>query len=165
MAYYNLVPQRMECYAKALAFLSKYTETRLRNCDVLSMGLGMGASLETRHVNTNRTASTGRFMAGQEICGKEYITQLGLLQETFYNIGRTFHEVELYSLATRNYHEALNVADSQRDIFVAPPLQLHDERMTFTHVTKEAAHNLVIIYKMSDNTDLALQVMHKYLCI
>jgi len=165
IAYYNLVPQRMECYAKALAFLSKYTETRLRNCDVHSKRPGAGVSLETPRVNTNAGAMDGDFITGQEECGKECITQLGLLQETFYNIGRTFHEVELYSLATRNYHEALRIADSRRDIFFTSSLQSHGERKTFTHVTKEAAHNLVIIYKMSNSTDYALQIMQKYLCI
>jgi len=163
MAYYNLVSQRLECYAKALAFLSKYKKTRLHNCDVVSKRRGVEASSAAPHVSTT-SAITGTYIDGQEKGGEEYITQMGLLQETFYNLGRTFQEVELFSLAARNYHEALNIADSQRDIFFNSPLQSRGgARKSFTHVTKEAAHNLVIIYKMSNSTDFALQIMHKYL--
>ena len=77
----------------------------------------------------------------------------------YYNIvlGRAFHEVKLNHLAVVQYKHALEIADkiSSRQSPSLPPCSLN--------VTREAAHNLVLIYKQSGAKNLALELMLKYL--
>ena len=67
-----------------------------------------------------------------------------------------FQASNLQHLAVNQYVDALALAEANPLIFGME---------TCLHVTKESAHNLVLIYKGSGATDLALEVMMKYLLI
>jgi len=77
-------------------------------------------------------------------------------------LGRAFHDVKLNHLAVIQYQNALEIAD-----------QIRSRQSSLTssspapcgclNVTREAAHNLVLIYKQSGATDMALELMLKYL--
>ena len=74
-------------------------------------------------------------------------------------LGRAFHDIKLNHLAVIQYQNALAVADqmSSRQSPSSPSTR------SSLNVTREAAHNLVLIYKQSGAVDLALELMLKYL--
>ena len=93
--------------------------------------------------------------ANTEEGGKEYCTRVALEQEIFYNFGRGFQEVNLFSLAYDCYVQSLAIAD-------AHPILLNNGSI---NVTRETAHNMTLILKKSRRFDLAVEVAHKYLTI
>ena len=80
------------------------------------------------------------------------LRRLALLQEVLYNTGRVFAEVALPHLAEKMYRRARAVAEEEPRV-----------KLLACHVTFEAAHNLVLIYRNSGATSLALDVMLKHL--
>ena len=73
-------------------------------------------------------------------------------QEVFYNMGRFYYDSKLFHLSAKMYQKALQMADEHPSI-----------KESARHVTFEAAHNLVLLYKQSDSMNLALDIMHRYL--
>jgi tetratricopeptide (TPR) repeat protein len=82
---------------------------------------------------------------------EKMLTKEALQQEVFYNLGRCMEEVELNNLAVDMYQRVLKIADGC----------IHE--LESANLTSEAAHNLVGIYRRSNNVDQALQIMRKYL--
>ena len=164
MAHCNIGGQSLECYTKALAFMSKYNELRLINRGVFSSinRTELNSLLKTNNSGISDTSDTYKYINAKEKLGEKYITQLLLSQESLYNLGRTFHENKLYSLAIKNYLEALEIGDARRDSSVSLRPSASN---TILHLSRDIAHNLVTIYKLSNSTDAALQVMQRYLVI
>ena len=77
---------------------------------------------------------------------------MGLHQETHYNLGRAFQELKMNHLAVAQYTKAISLAENSKKL-----------ASSCLNVTKEAAHNLVLIYKQSGAFDLALEIMLKHL--
>lgn len=88
----------------------------------------------------------------QSNTANDELLRLGLEQEVFYNTGRVFHEVGLFNLAESMYRKALQIAADEPRI-----------RSSATHVTYQAAHNIILIYNTSGATSLAMDVMLKHL--
>eukprot|EP01041_Mallomonas_annulata_P009231 gene9231-19146_t len=84
----------------------------------------------------------------------EYLSNIGLQQEILYNFGRIFDELNLFHLAVDMYAQTLELADSNPILF---------ESSCSLNLTREAAHNLILIYKRSRSYDLATHIMLKYL--
>jgi len=82
----------------------------------------------------------------------DILSDLGRVQEVFYNVGRIFQTVQMNHVAHRMYERALELADR------FPQL-----KVTKMNLTKEAAFNLYQIYRMSGASDLALDVLDRYL--
>jgi tetratricopeptide (TPR) repeat protein len=102
----------------------------------------------TRMSQTNGLISGTLNEKGYEVPGhNEY------KQEVYYNFGRFCQEVGLNHLAVDNYNEVLKIADI---------LKTQGINSQFS-VTREAAFNLVIIYKKSNSLSFANDIMRKYL--
>ena len=112
------------------------------------------------------------------------VTQLALLQETHYNIGRCLQDARLFPSAVEHYKAALQLAESHPEAFAYPVISnisdisdssdridtgIHSDRRegggASLHVTREAAHNLVGIYRGGDvrQQELAVAVMRRHL--
>ncbi|RHY45305.1 hypothetical protein DYB38_008907 [Aphanomyces astaci] len=72
--------------------------------------------------------------------------------ESWYNIGRAYHQLELNHLAIAMYERVLRYYEGKD---VAPEFQL----------CRETAYNLSLIYKQSGATDLASYLLHTYLTV
>ncbi|RHY33844.1 hypothetical protein DYB32_001358 [Aphanomyces invadans] len=72
--------------------------------------------------------------------------------ESWYNIGRAYHQLELNHLAIAMYERVLRFYQGKQ---VAPEYQL----------CRETAYNLSLIYKQSGATDLASYLLHTYLTV
>jgi tetratricopeptide (TPR) repeat protein len=83
---------------------------------------------------------------------KERLHSLCLQQEVWYNMGRSYHDVKLLHLAVAMYNKALAIAEDEPKVKTLP-----------SHCTREAAHNLVVIYKSSKAINLALSIMQRHL--
>lgn len=84
---------------------------------------------------------------------EEKLHGLCIEQEVWFNLGRSHHEVGLLHLAEDCYRNVLDIAES------SPALKSLDGY----HVTAEAAHNIVLIYKRAGAPNLALEVIRKHL--
>ena len=80
---------------------------------------------------------------------QEYAVQRCNDQEAAYNLGRAAHQLELLHIAVPFYERALATQ---------PPV---DSSVTNLH--REAAHNLVLIYRKTGAIELARQIMRKHL--
>jgi len=78
-----------------------------------------------------------------------------LEQEVAFNIGRALHELRLYGLARESYVRCLEIAEQMGNLVEGEALTL----------TREAAHNLIVIYRRSGNVDLAYCTMKRWLSI
>jgi tetratricopeptide (TPR) repeat protein len=83
------------------------------------------------------------------------VDPLALEQEVAFNIGRALHELRLYGLARESYVRCLEIAEQMGN-------PVEGEALT---LTREAAHNLVLIYRRSGNVDLAYCTMKRWLSI
>jgi general transcription factor 3C polypeptide 3 (transcription factor C subunit 4) len=99
--------------------------------------------------------------------------EVRMYQEVLYNLGRGFHDVRLYHLAAAQYEKALQLA-REHPALARPPLpnshqqqqqQQEEEERVGLNVTREAAHNLVLIYRRSGASDLALDIMQSFLML
>lgn len=98
---------------------------------------------------------------------EHYLREVALYQETLYNLGRVLQDLKLHHLAAANYRHALHLFDQhlanhdlEQDADMRGPMALTG---TISHVTREAAHNLVLLYRQSQSPDLALSVLVQYL--
>lgn len=83
-----------------------------------------------------------------------YLELRGECQESFYNIGRAFHQLGLFANAVHFYRKAL---DSKLDI------QCEDKHNF--DLKREIAYNLSLIYRSSGAHDMALTIIHKYFVV
>jgi general transcription factor 3C polypeptide 3 (transcription factor C subunit 4) len=82
-----------------------------------------------------------------------YARRRGLPQEVAYNAGRAAHQLGLTALACQYYEAAL----------AAPPARgLERQR---GDLSREAAHNLVLLYSASGASTLAREVMMRHLVV
>jgi tetratricopeptide (TPR) repeat protein len=95
--------------------------------------------------NTNKN----NFSAAMQF---EDLNEFSVYQETLYNLGRAFQDIDLNHLAVEQYKKALDLVE-KNEVFSQCVL----------NVTKEAAFNLVLLYKKSNANNLAFQIMQKYL--
>jgi tetratricopeptide (TPR) repeat protein len=138
-------PLTLLCLSSYLVMLANHSHIKHRH-DVLVKGvMFMHRYIEVRRqqtlLNPPSKADT-----------REFLSALGLQQETLFNLGRALHDIRLYNLAVDQYQAALALVDQH-------PSLAESELC----LTREAAHNLVLIYRLSDASDLALEVMQKYL--
>ena len=83
-----------------------------------------------------------------------YLEQRGECQESFYNLGRAMHQLNLLPQAIYYYKRALEMPK--------PPVQKQGPDLD---LSKEIAFNLQLIYKQSGNLDLARFYINKYIRI
>lgn len=82
-------------------------------------------------------------------------------QEVLYNMGRAAHQVGLLHLAVPLYQRALAAP-------VPPPLILRNRicvRTPKVDLSREIAHNLVLIYRSTGAGNLAREVIKRYLVL
>ncbi len=82
-----------------------------------------------------------------------------------FNYARTFDDLKMYHLATKHYQRVLALADTHPHLHPSHGAASSTPGHGHLSLTREAAHNLVLIYKRSDAPDFALEVMLKYLRI
>ncbi|KAK3091938.1 hypothetical protein FSP39_023840 [Pinctada imbricata] len=82
-----------------------------------------------------------------------YMQLRGECQESYYNMGRALHQLGLNYAAVHYYKKVLDM----------PPV-VEDAKERFD-LKREAAYNLLLIYKTSGSKELARELMHKYLVI
>lgn len=85
-----------------------------------------------------------------------YLELRGTCQETMYNIGRVFHQMNMLDKAVIFYKKALTMSDKKR---IEPLQECPDEFNEIFDVRREAAFNLALIYKNSQSYGLAYQVI------
>jgi tetratricopeptide (TPR) repeat protein len=112
------------------------------NADVAAASCSSSSSSSS---GTSRTVREEPLTAAQ-------MHELSLYQETLYNLGRAFHDMKLLHLACEQYTRALEIARVYA--------YLRDDDCA---VTRQAAHNLVQIYKRSGAKDMALEVLQQFL--
>lgn len=136
LAHHPLVKRRHDVLLKALAFMDRYRTLRLR--------------------------PKGGFPMSGEI-GEEFeqVTEDDLRQETLYNFGRIFQELQLNHLAVDFYTQLLRLVD-ERAASTATAARIG---IGCFDLSREAAHNLALLYRGSGSMALALQVTRKYLTI
>jgi len=83
----------------------------------------------------------------------EYLELRGECQESYYNLGRSMHQLNLLHLAEIHYKKALTF----------PPAV--GEKYGDFDLTREIAYNLMCIYINSNSLDLAANIMQQYLVI
>lgn len=87
--------------------------------------------------------------ADDSITAQEYAEQRCSEQEACYNLGRAAHQLRLLHVAVPFYERALAAKP--------PP------NSSSADLRREAAHNLVLIYRSTGATGLARQVMREHL--
>jgi tetratricopeptide (TPR) repeat protein len=96
----------------------------------------------------------------------QFMQEVSLYQETLYNLGRAFHDMKLHHLAVANYRKVLQLYDEHASTATTTKnaaIPQQQEVSCLSRVTREAAHNLVLLYRHSQAKDLALSIMLKYL--
>ncbi|XP_074605074.1 general transcription factor 3C polypeptide 3 [Brevipalpus obovatus] len=86
-----------------------------------------------------------------------YLDLRGECQETFYNIGRAFHQLNLLNEAIHFYHKALECPTS-----IVCHSRVEKERFD---LKREISFNLSLIYRQSGSEGLALHYLRKYFVI
>ena len=188
LAQHKLTKQRNEVLLKGIAFMHRYLSLRrnaLQRSTVLaaattSISTGVGGTITA--VSSSSSSSSSAATAGEIATATATATataslhyELALYQETLYNLGRAFHDIQLYHLAADQYNAALDLALQYPGISTASNSSERSNTNNDTtscntsgscrSVTREAAHNLVQIYKRSGALDLALEVMQNFLVI
>ncbi|KAJ7511160.1 hypothetical protein B0H11DRAFT_1700558 [Mycena galericulata] len=109
---------------------------------VASLGRAAQRQCDNRHhLVTQAIAFLGRYRAFRDIHGDHFI-------EIEFNVGRTFHQLGLYSHAARHYERALEAAaNNPKDAGCAP----------------EAAYNLSMLYAATGTRHLAVELCKRWL--
>ena len=149
---HKLTKQRHEVLLKGLTFMHRYLVVR-RNA-MSSEGVKLATSvppsdsadLDDLTDTTNREVNAS--------LNEQQLREVALYQETLYNLGRAFHDIHLFHLASDQYNAALDLARAYP--------QLAEELASITRAT---AHNLVQIYKRSGAVNLAFDVMRQFLVV
>lgn len=95
---------------------------------------------------------------------QEYASCRRILQEAAYNIGRAAHQLGLLHMAAPFYERALATEPPAGDPSCSANATAATADSAFD-VRREAAHNLVLIYKTTGAVTLARQVMCQHLVI
>ncbi|CAL8093766.1 unnamed protein product [Calicophoron daubneyi] len=85
----------------------------------------------------------------------EYRRARGHCQEVYYNIGRACHQLMLGHVAMYYYQKVLDME----------PVGETEEEKSYTDLRKEAAYNLILLYRSQGNLSMARYLMQKYLVI
>ena len=149
---HKLTKQRHEVLLKGLTFMHRYLVLR-RNA-LSSEGVKLATSVPpsdsagldnlTDTTNTEVNASLN----------EQQLREVALYQETLYNLGRAFHDIHLFHLASDQYNAALDLARAYP--------QLAEK---LSSITRATAHNLIQIYKRSGAVSLAFDVMRQFLVV
>ncbi|GMT12340.1 hypothetical protein PFISCL1PPCAC_3637, partial [Pristionchus fissidentatus] len=95
---------------------------------------------------------------------RRYEQTRSVKQEVFYNLGRTFHQLSITTLAIYFYEKALN--EPPPKVVVMEDDGTEKEQVAERYdMTRFAAHNLALLYQSSGNTHLAYEIYEKYLVI
>ena len=177
---------RYDTLAKGLAFLHRYVLLRrMSSSEVRDSLQQLRSRVDGVIKRSHRSVVDGEPTATANMdnhCrnrSDEFQEGIAWHQETMYNLGRCFHELRLYHLAVEQYLEALELANSYPFLLLIEDDDDDDDgngngdgcsgnrggRVGGGSVTREAAHNLVLIYKQSDSHNLALEIMLKYLVV
>ena len=162
LAQHKLTKQRHECMLKGLAFLHRYLALRRNSLSgsvallgkKYSRSCSTGDSTAAADSSSSSCSSTIVPTAAEAALTSIEQYELALYQETLYNLGRGFHDMRLLQLACAQYNQALELSR-------AFPFLCEEEYS----VTRQAAHNLIQIYRRSGAKDLAFDVMNEYLTI
>lgn len=82
---------------------------------------------------------------------RRYLDERQLCQESYYNIARAFHQLDLKYIAVHYYNKVLSLCSSSNGHSPGPD-SLH----------REAAFNLSLIYHQSGQAVLARSLLHRY---
>lgn len=85
-----------------------------------------------------------------------YLELRGTCQETMYNIGRVFHQLNMLDKAVIFYKRVLEINDKER---IKPLQESEEEFDDIFDLRREAAFNLALIYKNSQSPRLAYRVI------
>lgn len=149
LANHKLTKQRHEVLLKGLTFMHRYMMLRRNALSPASVQLAIASAASTGSAQSASSSSSGPGSTTPE-----QLRELSLYQETLYNLGRAFHDIHLFHLASDQYNEALDLARTYP--------QLAQDSST---VTRATAHNLVQIYKHSGAVNLAFEVMQQFLVL
>jgi tetratricopeptide (TPR) repeat protein len=160
LAQHKLTKQRHEVMFKGIAFMHRYLTLRrgsvsspvMRVVHACLRSSDHAADVTTACSSGSSSSSTATRPAREEALTAAQMHELSLYQETLYNLGRAFHDMKLLHLACEQYTRALEIAEVYA--------YLRDDDSA---VTRQAAHNLVQIYKRSGAKDMALEVMQQFL--
>jgi hypothetical protein len=158
LAQHKLTKQRHEVMFKGIAFMHRYLTLRRGAVSsavarIVDACVRSGTAPEPDASSSNSSSSAPR-IAREEPLTAAQMHELSLYQETLYNLGRAFHDIKLLHLACEQYTRALAIAQVYGYL-----------RQDDSAVTRQAAHNLVQIYKRSGAKDMALEVMEQFLTI
>lgn len=161
---------RHGCLVKCLPFLERYAQLR-REEEPEEM-----VSLLVRQQQQEKAAAGGGGGVGGGGGGSEeqptaeemdearekafalrVATKQAMQQEVVYNMGRSFHQASLNHIAVHFYRDALGLHDAHPQEFALLGSK--------GHVTREAAYNLVSIYQLANNRELARHVAENYLTV
>lgn len=176
LTHHKLTKQRHEVLLKGIAFMHRYLALR-RNAlpsNVVHMADAAvartnttgnaahnnsteavaGSTLEPTSPFSSAASSRPASPVPTPVLDEQTIYELALYQETLYNLGRAFHDMRLFHLATDQYQQALELAAKFPEL-----------AQNAAFVTTQAAHNLVLVYKHSGATNLAFEVMQQFLVV
>jgi len=151
---HKLTKQRHEVLLKGLTFMHRYLVLR-RNA-LSSEGVKLATSVPPSDSTDLDNLASGRNDREVSVTSlsEPQLREVALYQETLYNLGRAFHDIHLFHLASDQYNAALDLARAYP--------QLAEGLSSITHA---AAHNLVQIYKRSGAVNLAFDVMQQFLVV
>lgn len=158
LTHHKLTKQRHEVLLKGIAFMHRYLALRRNSMQGNLVRLADAAVAKTPATaapSTVQPASSSSVGPSAPVAlDEQSIYELALYQETLYNLGRAFHEMRLFHLATDQYQQALALAEKYPQL-----------AQNTAFVTTQAAHNLVQVYKHSGATNLAFEVMQQFLVL
>lgn len=149
LANHKLTKQRHEVLLKGLTFMHRYLI--LRRNTLSSEGVKLATSVPPSDLPYDSAETKSDVTSLDE----QRLREVALYQETLYNLGRAFHDIHLFHLASDQYNAALDLARAY------PQLAQGDS----STITRATAHNLVQIYKRSGATNLAFDVMRQFLVL
>ena len=150
---HKLTKQRHEVLLKGLTFMHRYLVLR-RNA-LSSEGVKLATSVPpSDSADLDDLIDTDNALEVKASLNEQQLREVALYQETLYNLGRAFHDIHLFHLASDQYNAALDLARAYP--------QLAEE---LSSITRATAHNLVQIYKRSGAVNLAFDVMRQFLVL
>ena len=142
------------------SLLSELRALPHRTQGALLLGAAMHRNVNDRHVAVVRAMSFVSAYANLRLADRSGDDDAGapdaralaapMRQEVAFNTGRAFHQLGMLHHAAMSYRRAL---------------EMHDDMPAGATVTREAAHNLVLLYQQTGAISLARRVVARYLTI
>ncbi len=151
---HKLTKQRHEVLLKGLTFMHRYLVLRRNALSSESVKLATSVPSSESADLDDLAADRNEREVSVTSLNEPQLREVALYQETLYNLGRAFHDIYLFHLASDQYNAALDLARAYP--------QLAEE---LSSITRATAHNLVQIYKRSGAVNLAFDVMQQFLVV